>query len=77
MDMYDFTARVIIHGQRKIANPEVTVLFDHPGVGDVLSLGWEEVPGEKPMFATVLRGSADNVDKLTTTLSRSGIVTER
>ena len=49
MDMSDFTARVNIHGQRKIANPEVTVLFDHPGANDVMSLGWQEVLGERPM----------------------------
>ena len=77
MDMYDFTARVNIHGQQKIANPEVTVLFDHPGVNDVMSLGWEEVLGKRPMLATVLRGSTDNVDDITTTLSRGGMVTER
>jgi hypothetical protein len=77
MDMYDFIARINIHGQRKIASPEVTVLFDNPGVHDLMPLGWPEVRGEKPIMATVLRGFVDDVDALTTTLSRGSVVTER
>ncbi len=77
MDMYDFTARVNIHGQRKIANPEVTVLFDRPKVNEVMSLGWHEVSGERPMMAAVLRGSDHDADELTATLSRGSMVTER
>jgi hypothetical protein len=77
MDMYDFTARVNIHGQRKIASPEVAVLFDNPGVHDLMPLGWPEARGEKPIVATVLRGLVDEVDAVTTTLSQGSVVTER
>ena len=75
--MYDFTARVNIHGQRKIANPEVTVIFDCPKVHEVISLGWHEVSGERPLMAAVLRGSDNDAEELTVTLSRGSMVTER
>ena len=78
MDMFDFTARVNIQGHRKVANPEVAVLFDKPGVDDLMALGWSEVPGERPIMATVIRGTVlDEVDKLTKTLSRGSMVSER
>ena len=77
MDMGDFTARVNIHGQRKIASAEVTIPFGHPTVSEVMSLGWLEVPGERPVMAIVLRGSLEDVDELTTTFSRGSMVVER
>ena len=77
MDMHDFTLRVNVHGQRKIANPEVTVLFEGTGVEELMSLGWPEVPGERPIMATVLRDFSKDVDELTRTLTRGAVVTER
>ena len=77
MNMYDLASRVNIHGQRKLTNPEVTILLDNPGVNDVMSLGWPEVSGERPIMATVVRGFTEDVDALTTTLSRGSVVSER
>lgn len=79
MDMQDFTARVNVHGQRKIANPSVTILHDGPGIGNRLSLGWHEIPGERAIMAVILRGSLGDVDinELTEALSGGSIVTER
>ena len=77
MDMYDFSARVNIHGQRKLTNPEVTALLDKPGINDVMSLGWPEVPGDRSIMATVIRGFPEDVDTLTTTLGRGRVISER
>jgi len=77
MDMHDLTDRVNIHGQRKIAAPTVAVLFNHPGKGDLLRLGWEDILGEKGLTATVFRGEVKDVDDLTKLFSRGDIVTER
>jgi hypothetical protein len=78
MDMDDLTARVNVHGQRKIVSPNVAIL-DNPGIGNLISLGWPEIPGERAIMAMVLRGSLNNtdIDKLTKDLSRGSIVTER
>jgi hypothetical protein len=77
MDMGDFSARINIHGQRKLTNPEVTVLLDTPRVNDVMSFGWPEVSGERPIMAAVIRGFTEDVDALTTTLSHGSVVSER
>jgi hypothetical protein len=77
MDMYELTARVNIHGQRKIVNPEITVLFDHPTIRDLMSLGWPEVIGERPILASVLRGSFEEPDAVSQMFGRTGIFSER
>lgn len=78
MDMYDLTMRINIHGQRTIAEPGVTVLFDRPESKDRMSFGWPNVPGEKGLMATVLRGTyANDVDDLTKMLTHGDTVTER
>jgi hypothetical protein len=77
MDMYDFTNHINIHGQRKIANGETAILFNKPGIHDLLPLGWRDLPGEKGMMATVFRGNFDKIDDLTKLLSRGNIITER
>ena len=77
MDMYDFAARLNIHGQRKLTNPAVAILLDKPGLNDVMSFGWPEISGERPIMATVIRGLTEDVDALTTTLSRGSVVSER
>jgi len=78
MDMYDLTVRVNIHGQRTIAEPSVTVLFDHPESKDRMSFGWHNVPGVKGFTATVLRGTyANDIDDLTKMLDHGDVVTER
>lgn len=77
MDMYELTARVNIHGQRKIVNPEITVLFDHPTIRDLMSMGWPEVIGERPILASVLRGSFEEPDAVSQMFGRTGIFSER
>lgn len=77
MDMFDFSARVNIQGHRKIVNPDVAVLFDKPRVNDLMALGWHQVTGERPITATVIRGSVDDVDALTMALSRGNTISER
>ena len=80
MDMHDIAARVNIHGQRKVADLDAAVLFDHPDKNDLMRLGWPSVagqPGQRGLTATVFRGAVDNVDELSKTLSHGDIVTER
>lgn len=77
MDMFDFTARVNIQGHRKIVNPDVAILFDKPQLNDLMALGWHEVHGERPITATVIRGTINDVDDVTVKLSRGSMVSER
>ena len=77
MDMFDFTARVNIQGHRKIVNPDMAMLFDKPQLNDLMELGWHEVHGERPITATVIRGTINDVDDVTVKLSRGNMVSER
>jgi hypothetical protein len=77
MDMYKLTARLNTHGQRKIVNPEITVLLDHPTIQDLMPMGWPEVIGERPILASVLRGTFEEPDALSRTFGRRGIFSER
>jgi hypothetical protein len=88
MDMYDFGNRVNIHGQRKIVNPEVTMLWDRPTTTeDVISLGWYEgkkrrsveIPREKGLMASVYRGpyNDNDIEEITKIISHGNIITER
>jgi len=84
MDMYDFGNRLNIHGQRKIVEPEVTLLWnkDKPTKEDMISLGWggkstADTAHEKGFMACVCRGPIDDIDEITKILSHGDIVTER
>jgi hypothetical protein len=77
MDMYDLTSQLNIHGQRKIVNPELTVLFNRSTIDDMMSMGWQEVVGERPILASVLRGSFEDPDGLSRIFGRTGIFSER
>jgi hypothetical protein len=76
MDMHELTARLNIHGQRKIVNPEITVIFDHPTIQDLMLMGWHEVIGERPILASVLRGCFEEPDTLSQMFGRTGIFSE-
>jgi hypothetical protein len=84
IDMYDFGNRLNIHGQRKIVEPDVTLLWDKekPTKEDVISLGWRGMNTtdklqEKGFMACVCRGLCDDIDEITKVLSYGDIVTER
>jgi hypothetical protein len=77
MDMYELIARLNIHGQRKIVNPEITVLFDNPTIQGLMLMGWPEVIGERPILASVLRGSFEEPDAVSQVFGRTGIFSER
>ena len=77
LDLYDLTARLNVHGQRKIVNPEVTVLYDHATIHDLILMGWPEVIGERPILGSILRGSLEDPDKLSQMFGRTGIFSER
>jgi len=77
LDLHDLTARLNIHGQRKIVNPEVTILSDHATIHDLVLMGWPEVVGERPILGSVLRGSLEDPDKLSQIFGRTGIFSER
>lgn len=84
MDMYEFGNRLNIHGQRKIVDPQVTMLWDKSTAAkDIISLGWMEArervggPSEKGFMASVVRGLCDDIDEVTKLLSHGNIVTER
>ena len=79
MGMYDFESRVNVHGQRKFANSQVAVLFDQPRIGDIMSFGWNGIPGkERPFMASVFRGTiSSDIDVLTKNLSHGYLLTER
>ena len=73
-----------MHGQRKIVDPEVTMLWGKPPTTkDVVSLGWKrgrrdvDGPSEKGFMASVVRGVCDDIDDVTKVLSHGNIVTER
>jgi len=83
-DLYDLGNRVNIHGQRKVVDPEVTVLWEGRTVKeDIVQLGWKEgartmgVLPEKGVMAGVCRGVCDDVDEVTKSISHGDIVTER
>lgn len=79
MDMYEFESRVNVHGQRKFANSEAAVLFDHPHIGDIMAFGWKKIPTrERPLLASVFRGTiSQDIDDLTKNLTHGSVVTER
>jgi hypothetical protein len=76
-DMYDMANHINVHGQQKIAQPDVAVLFDDPGANDKIGLGWSEVPGRQALTTMIIRGEKANVDDITKIFKEGKYVTNR
>lgn len=76
MDMDELAARLNIHGQRKITNPKVAVLSESLRPNDIISLGWPEVIGDRPITAVVVRGWMKDVHELTGSFGQNAHISE-
>lgn len=77
MDMYDITARVNIHGQRKFVESDIAVLFDQSSKDDLMTIGWKRLTGQKRLTATIFRGTVNKVDELSKIWTQNDIITEQ